>query len=121
MKPRSAAPLAAITPPENLAAAASPSETPSISPSAIGGAARMTVKNPGNRVVAVSCPRSEKKDARAIATVLELPSCMPIPHDFFGPYTQASSKGTRRMPVRSEAIDLARVPFDAARHPYQPC
>jgi len=39
--------------------------TPSISPSAIGGAARMVVKNPGNRVVAVSCPRSEKNEARA--------------------------------------------------------
>ncbi len=39
-----------------------------MSPRAMGGAARITVRNPGKSVVAVSCPRSENRDARAMAT-----------------------------------------------------
>src|ERR1700722_3450206 len=50
----------AIHPPASFAKLAMPSETPSMTPSATGGAP-MLARNAGNIAVAVSCPQSENR------------------------------------------------------------
>src|SRR5271170_1598876 len=64
----------AIHPPANFAKLAMPSETPSMIPSATGGAP-MLAKNAGRIAVAVSCPQSENKLPRPSPSTPRVNQC----------------------------------------------
>src|SRR5271156_543616 len=103
----------AIQPPASFAKLESPSETPSITPSANAGAARLA-RNAGRIAVAASWPQSENKLARP------MPSTPRVSQSFGGDIGAGRDAGeeafmVRVSPVSAPPLRQPRAAADGAR------
>src|SRR5271163_1302849 len=98
----------AIQPPANFAKLESPSETPSITPSANAGAPRLA-RNAGRIAVAASWPQSENRLARP------MPRTPRVSQGFGGDIGAGGDAGEEAFMVRAPPVSAPRLPQRARR------